>query len=196
LAGAGACWIDVDDPHLVTAADVSAGGFSPDDIGRRRSEVLGRRPKRLKEPQTRRSRQRLVIVTDAVDVDDLGRSLVAADTPHLVVSCRELIGRVGPLVEPGASACLFCLQLARRDVDSGWSDVWRQQATQSSPDADALLVGTTAHLAAAHVVDWLTGGRPPSWGGFVEVVAPHGAVTTRSLAPHPECGCTWPDPPE
>ncbi len=111
-------------------------------------------------------------MTDAVDTHTRCRALGAAGVAHLVVSCRELIGRVGPLVAPGRSPCQFCLELARRDVDAGWADIWRQQVTDPTPDADAVLVGITAHIAAAHVLDWLTDGQPPSVGGFVEVVAP------------------------
>jgi hypothetical protein len=195
LAGAGVSRLDVQDAHPVTAADVSSGGFTPHDVGRRRSELVSLHAERAAEPPPGDTRQRLVVVTDAVDTHDVCRSLAATDDPHLVVSCREMIGRVGPLVEPGRSPCFFCRDLARRDVDAGWSDVWRQRVTDPSPDADSVLVGITAHIAAAHVVDWLTGGRPPSWGGFVEIVAPHGAATTRTLTQHPECGCAWPDSP-
>ncbi len=195
LAGAGLSRLDIEDPHTVTAADVSTGGFTPDDIGHRRSRLLSVRPQQQSGTHQGQPPQRLVVVTDAVDAHDVSRSLVAADTTHLVVSCQELIGRVGPFVEPGQSPCLFCLDLARRDVDAGWSDVWRQRVTRSSPDADAVLVGITAHIATAHIVDWLTGGRPPSRGGFVEIEAPHGVTTLRTLRQHPECGCTWPESP-
>jgi bacteriocin biosynthesis cyclodehydratase domain-containing protein len=34
--------------------------------------------------------------------------------PHLAVSASEAIGVVGPLVLPGQSACLRCLDLTRR----------------------------------------------------------------------------------
>src|SRR6202042_974828 len=42
------------------------------------------------------------------------------DVPHLAVCAREAIGMVGPLVRPGVSACLRCLDLARADRDPGW----------------------------------------------------------------------------
>jgi hypothetical protein len=61
-----------------------------------------------------------------------------------------------------------------------------------TPGADGVLAAITAQIAAAHVLDWLTGGEPPSLGGFVEVTAPHATTTRRRLAQHPECGCAWP----
>ena len=191
LAAAGVGRVDIDDPAPVTPADVSLGGFAPKDVGGRRSGLQLAHSNAA--TRARRIRRRLVLVTDAVEEHPRCRALAAAGTAHLVVSCRELIGRVGPLVVPGRTACQFCLELARRDVDAGWADVWRQQLPTPTPDADAVLVGITAHIAAAHVLEWLTGGQPPSLGGFVEVVAPVGTTTHRRLAQHPECGCRWPD---
>ncbi|MCZ3386220.1 MAG: ThiF family adenylyltransferase, partial [Actinomycetia bacterium] len=193
LAAAGVGRIDIDDPRQVTAADVSIGGFAPSDIGRFRADPLATRPPSTTGQRGRGAGRRLVIVTDAVDPHRRCRLLSAAGTVHLVVSCQEQIGRVGPLVEPGHTPCQFCLELTRRDIDAGWADIWRQQVATATPDADALLVGITAGIAAMHAVEWLTDGQPPSLGAFVEVLAPHGAATLRRITRHPECGCAWPD---
>lgn len=202
LAAAGVGRVDIDDPGVVTTADVSVGGFALDDVGGRRADLVAARPEPTTTTRTRtRTRtstrsieRRLVVVTDAVETHTRCRALGAAGTPHLVVSCHELLGRVGPLVAPGRSPCQFCLELARRDVDPGWADIWRQQVADPTPDTDAVLVGITAHIAAAHILDWLTDGQPPSVGGFVEVAAPDGTTTRRRFSQHPECGCAWPDP--
>lgn len=193
LVGAALGRVTIRDSRRVTPGDVSAGGFSPDDVGLRRSEWLSCRAESVGRRPSDAVERRLTVVTDAVDAHSACRSLSAADKPHLVVSARELIGRVGPLVEPGRSPCHFCLTLARRDRDPAWADIWRQQRPTASPDVDALLVGMTAHAAAAHVVEWLTGGRPCSVAGFVEIAYPHAAAVARRIALHPECGCTWPE---
>lgn len=193
LAAAGVARVELDDPRPVALADVSSGGFSPADVGMRRSDLLSAHPEwRAGTPSTRIDRE-VVVVTDAVDSHSRCRRLAATDTAHVLVSCRELIGRVGPLVVPGRSPCHFCLELTRRDIDAGWSDIWRQQVAVPTPDADAVLVGVTANITAAHLIEWLSGGRPPSVGGFVEVLAPHGTTRQRTLRQHAECGCTWPD---
>ncbi len=40
LAAAGVGNVDIDDPGLVTAADVSVGGFAPEDVGGRRADLV------------------------------------------------------------------------------------------------------------------------------------------------------------
>jgi hypothetical protein len=193
LAAAGIARVELDDPRPVTPADVCSGGFSPSDVGMRRSNLLAEHPEWGGGSPSRRIDRQVVVVTDAVDSHSRCRRLAATDTAHVLVSCRELIGRVGPFVVPGRSPCHFCLELARRDIDPGWADVWRQQVAVPTPDADGVLVGITANVAAAHVIEWLAGGQPPSVGGFVDVVAPHGTTHRRALAQHAECGCAWPD---
>lgn len=193
LAGAAVGRVTIKDTRDVTAGDVSAGGFRPSDVGLRRSEWLSTNPELGGHQPASAVDRRLTVVTDAVDTDSVCRSLSFADRPHLVVSARELIGRIGPLVEPGQTPCHFCLALARRDRDPAWASIWRQQRTTATPDADALLVGMTAFAAVAHVVDWLTGGRPPSVAGFVDIHYPQAAATARQISQHPECGCAWPE---
>ncbi|MEO8107114.1 MAG: ThiF family adenylyltransferase [Actinomycetes bacterium] len=193
LLHAGLGRVGVRDSHNVSPADVSVGGYTTKDVGLRRSEWLSTHPRDAHYQSSGRIDRSLVVVTDAVDTDSLCRSLATTDKPHLVASCSELVGRVGPLVEPGRSPCAFCLALARRDQDPQWPTIWRQQQITPTPDADAILVGLTAYLSVAHVLDWLTGGSPPSLGGFVETSAPHGKTSSRQFSQHPECGCTWPD---
>ncbi len=185
--------VTIRDTRDVSPADVSVGGYAANDVGLRRSERLSTAIPANGHPHSGEVDRRLVVVTDAANTDSLCRSLSTADKPHLVVSCCELVGRVGPLVEPGRSPCHFCLALARRDRDPLWPSVWRQQQTTPTPDAEAVLVGLTAYVAIAHVLDWLTRGHPPSIGGFVEIAAPYGETTSRRFAQHPECGCAWPD---
>lgn len=192
LAAAGVGRVEIDDARPVSAADVSLGGFAVSDIGRRRSDALTALRAGVAAPRGVAAGRRLTVVTDAVDTHSRCRSLGASGASHLVVSCRELMGRVGPLVQPGESACQFCLELTRRDIDPGWAHIWRQRRAVATPDADAVLVAITANLAAAHVLDWLTDGQPPSVGGVIDVTAPHGATSLRRIARHPECGCAWP----
>ena len=193
LTHAGLGRVTIRDTRGVTPADVSVGGYATADVGLRRSERLSTAIPENGHPHSGDVDRRLVVVTDAANTDSLCRSLTTTDKPHLVVSCRELVGRVGPLVEPGRSPCHFCFALARRDRDPQWPAIWRQQQVTSTPDADTVLVGLTSYVTVAHVLDWLTGGHPPSIGGFIEIAAPYGETASRQFAQHPECGCAWPD---
>ena len=64
--------------------------------------------------------------------------------PHLAASAREAIGVVGPLVLPGRTACLSCLELARSDRDPAWPLILAQLAGQVAQP-----VACAATLAAA-----------------------------------------------
>lgn len=67
------------------------------------------------------------------------RALLAADVPHIPVVLRGDRAEVGPVVLPGRSPCLVCVDGARRDADAAWSLVRAQLATRPAPQiADAL----------------------------------------------------------
>ena len=191
LAAAGIGRVSVDDRRPVAMADVSPGGFAPDDIGKPRSTLLALHPEWRAMSSRLPVRQEITVVTDAVDMDDHANRLATGGIAHLVVSCRERIGRVGPFVKPGITPCLVCLNLRRRDHDPQWPDVWRQQPPTPSPIAHATTVAMTAQLAATHVLLWALGDEPLSTHTIVEILAPHGTVVARPSHRHPECGCGW-----
>src|SRR5499427_5433570 len=70
--------------------------------------------------------------------------LVRLGRPHLAVLATEAIGVVGPLVRPGSTVCLRCLDLARAEGDPAWPLVLSQVAGR---DADPC--GCDPILAAA-----------------------------------------------
>jgi hypothetical protein len=191
LAAAGIGRIAVDDRRPVAMADVSPGGFTPDDVGKPRSTLLALHPEWRAMSSRLPLRQEITVITDAVDVDDHAHRLATEGMAHLVVSCRERIGRVGPLVKPGITPCVVCLHLRRRDHDPLWPDVWRQQPPTPSPVAHVTTVAITAQLAASHVLTWALGEEPLSSHSIVEIRAPHGTMVTRPSHRHPECGCAW-----
>jgi bacteriocin biosynthesis cyclodehydratase domain-containing protein len=128
-----------------------------------------------------------------------GDALVAAAVPHLAVLWREGATAVGPLVRPGASPCLRCLDHHRADRDPGWRGVARQlgaaaPGTRTRPE-EAALAALTAALAVAQVLAQLDGvPRPAALGATLETALPEALVTRRPWAAHPRCGCTWPGP--
>lgn len=191
LTAAGIGRVDLVDDRDIEHADVCAGGHHPADVGRSRTSLA----ERLEPWQatTRRIRHcQLDVVTDAVDAQVLTTQLGRDQLPHLVVSVRESIGRIGPLVRPGRSACLRCFDLTRTDLDPGWPPIAVQRAAAIGAGAcDGLLVQATAAVTVMHVIDWLADGHPPSVNGVVELIRPHATMLTRGLAPHPACGCRW-----
>ena len=191
LSESGIGSVSVDDHRLVTADDVSLGGFSTSDIGTSRSDLLRAHPGPPRSGRRRTMLRELKVLTDAVDLDEHATDLTSRGLPYLVVTCLERSGTIGPLVDPGTTACHFCVELHRRDADPAWPDLWRQRTWSPSPVALASTVAVTAHLAAAQVVSWALGEPTPAASGVLTVDGRRGTSIRQPLGPHPECGCTW-----
>ena len=129
-------------------------------------------------------------------------ALVREHLPHLVAAVRETIGVVGPLVLPGASACLRCLDLTRAERDPAWTRLAAQLigSTVGRGDGDpcdVVLAASVAAQAAAQTLGFLdrevAGGRlPATVGGTLELAQTDWRWRRRSWSPHPACGCFWP----
>jgi bacteriocin biosynthesis cyclodehydratase domain-containing protein len=113
--------------------------------------------------------------------------------PHLAVSAAEAIGTVGPLVRPGVTACLRCLDLARADRDPAWPLILAQLASrQDDPAAcDAALVAAVAAQAAAQALQFIDrpGDAGPAENATLELVQPGWQWRRRTWPPHPACTC-------
>jgi bacteriocin biosynthesis cyclodehydratase domain-containing protein len=113
--------------------------------------------------------------------------------PHLAVYADEAIGVVGPLVQPGFTACLRCIDLAKAERDPAWPLVLAQLAGRSVEPAacDAVLATTVAAQAAAQAVAFAD--QSPlahaTANGTLELVCPTWQWRRRSWVPHPACSC-------
>lgn len=147
---------------------------------------------RARGPQTPRADVHVLVRTDAVDVCEAD-ALVATDQVHLaVLGCGDHVV-VGPMVLPGRSACLRCLDLHRSDRDPAWPHVVAQLVRQGPAAAAPRETASTvlaAGLSALQVLAQLDGcAVPASVGRTLEVVLPDGLVERRRWPPHPSCGC-------
>ena len=124
---------------------------------------------------------------------ELAARLMRERIPHLAVSASEAIGVVGPLVLPGRSACLRCLDLARTDRDPAWPLILAQLASRQAdpPACDAALAAAVAAHATAQALAFID--RPaqagPVTNGTLELVLPAWQWRRRTWAPHLECAC-------
>jgi bacteriocin biosynthesis cyclodehydratase domain-containing protein len=146
-----------------------------------------------------RSRPRhpgLVILADT-QRRELPAALVSRAVPHLAAAASEAIGVVGPLVLPGRSACLRCLDLIRAEHDPAWPLILAQLATRPTADpvaCDTVLATTVAAQAAAQVLAFLDHGAAAAvTNGTLELVLPGWQWRRRTWQPHPDCGCRHPD---
>ncbi|NDL61043.1 ThiF family adenylyltransferase [Phytoactinopolyspora mesophila] len=191
LAAGGIGDVGVDDHTLVTPADVSPGGHPAEAVGLARDRSLGE----ILPTRTDLADADLDFVVLAPD-DDAGTPHVAAGlrhggVPHLLVRVVETTGVVGPLVVPGSSTCLHCLDLHRTDRDRDWPAVVDQVARKptTTPPCDASLATAVASMAAGHVLGYLDGYDVASVNGTVDLELPYGLPRRRSWRPHPDCEC-------
>jgi bacteriocin biosynthesis cyclodehydratase domain-containing protein len=133
-----------------------------------------------------------VIIADT-HARGLPDALVRERIPHLAASAGEAIGVLGPLVVPGTSACLRCLDLTRSDRDPAWPLILAQLASRAAepPACDAVLGAAVAAHAAAQALAFIDRGI---WavavaGGTLELVLPDWQWKRRSWPRHPRCGC-------
>jgi bacteriocin biosynthesis cyclodehydratase domain-containing protein len=124
---------------------------------------------------------------------DRRAALMRGQIPHLAASADEAIGVVGPLVIPGRTACLSCLDLTRADRDPAWPLILAQlDGRQADPPAcDAPLAAAVAAQAAAQALafidrDALAG---PVADGTLELVLPGWQWRRRTWPRHNRCSC-------
>lgn len=121
-----------------------------------------------------------VVVSDFVVSPMDIQPWLGSDVPHLPIVFTESSAVVGPLVRPGESACVRCVELDRIDADSAWSAIAPQVWSRSADPSPALI----AH-AAAETLSVLSTGT----GRSTRIDAVEFSRTTRRHSIHRECGC-------
>ena len=144
-----------------------------------------------------RRRPDLVILADTHD-RELPAALVRRQIPHLAAYACEAIGVLGPLVMPGRSACLRCMDLARTERDPAWPLILAQLAGQAAdpPACDAVLATAVAAHAAAQALAFIDRGDAAVavTNGTLELVLPDWQWKRRTWQPHHRCDCGTPAP--
>src|SRR6516165_5744693 len=178
-----------------------ASADGPADSGRR--AIGGRAPASRPAGSGRRAtgaraqprRPSLVVLADS-HRRELPAMLTMKLVPHLAVSASEAIGVVGPLVRPGRSACLRCLDLTRAERDPAWPLILAQLSAQAGadpPGCDTVLATTVAAQAVAQALAFIDqdGQAPAVTNGTLELVLPGWQWRRRTWQPHPRCECRY-----
>lgn len=190
LAAAGVGRLAVVGEGVVLAEDV--GTFTDSDRGRPRAAAAARAVRRAApdtpcEPGVPRGRVDLVVLTDRLHPEQ------QPTTPQLLVRLVDGLGLVGPLVLPGRSACLRCLDLHLAAGDPCWPTVAADMAGKVGT-ADPATAAATAAIAAAQALAALdafvgTGPAPPTLDGILEIDPRRGTLRRGHWPPHPRCTC-------
>ena len=197
LSASGIGRIAVRDTGLTRAGDAVVGGLTAADEGRPRSVAAAEAVRRA-DPL---ADLRPVGPDERIDLVVLARPWAASDplvaalhrdgTPHLVATVRGGTGVVGPLVVPGATGCLRCGDLHRRDADPRWPRL-AAQLTGGEPPASGATVTCllTAVVGAVQALAFLEGTTAPAaLDATLEMRPPALLPTRREWPPHPACRC-------
>lgn len=196
LASAGIGHVACRDSAVAVPADLLPSGLSEPDIGEPRSAGAARAVRRaapeVSTSDSARQRPDIAVLTGQHG-PELAARLVADGVPHLTATAGEAIGVVGPLVVPGRTACLHCLDLARTERDPAWplilaQLIGRQPVTQA---CDCVLATSVAAQASAQVLAFVDRGgwADAVMNGTLEQVLPDWQWRRRSWRPHPACDC-------
>jgi hypothetical protein len=173
------------DDGLVPPGAVPPGQEPP------RREQPGR--KRPGQAPTGQARPDLAILVGRQPME-LRAWLMREQIPHLAASADEAIGIVGPLVIPGRTACLRCMDLTRTDRDPAWPLILAQLAGRA-PDplaCDAPLAAAVAAQAAAQGLAFIDRAAVADavTNGTLELVLPGWQWRRRTWMPHQDCSCS------
>ncbi|MFC0503293.1 ThiF family adenylyltransferase [Micromonospora costi] len=194
LAQAGVGQLTVDLAGPVRPADLVGTGIPAADLGRPLATATREAMARAAPGATtaqRRGRVDLVVQLGA----DRPAALVAAGhaqrrQPHLLITVREGVAVVGPMVRPPVGPCLNCVDLHRVDRDPAWPRLAAQLAAEEPNPAvaTATLLAATG-FAVTEALAQLDGGTPETLGGSMEIHGPR-RLRRRGWPPHPGCGCS------
>ncbi|MGB3772957.1 MAG: TOMM precursor leader peptide-binding protein [Rhodococcus sp. (in: high G+C Gram-positive bacteria)] len=164
-------------------ADAVARGLSPTGRVTRRQVAL---PSRHAEIEC------VVMADSLLCPPEVSRSVMDADIPHLPVRLRDGTGVIGPLVLPGHSACLECVELTRCDYDREWPHL-AAQLLGTIGCASGPTVAATAAFATAQVTEFLDAcadsPAPVTVGHSIEVDLTAATTRRRQWPRHPLCRC-------
>jgi bacteriocin biosynthesis cyclodehydratase domain-containing protein len=135
-----------------------------------------------------RSRPDLLVLADELPDPAIVDELRASGLAHLAVRMRDGVGVVGPLVYPGRTACLGCLDLTRGDLDPRWPAVAAQLSGRGGA-ADPAAMTATVGFAVAQVIAAIDGGHTAALSATLEVDVGAGGLRRRTWSAHPDCPC-------
>ncbi len=193
LQAAGVGLVTLDGQRRLGPADVLPGGWRPEHVGLTESEAWSRMATGRAAPgRPADADADLVLVAGEPDAASRAQ-LQREGAPYLVVAVREAVAAVGPLVVPGVTACLQCLQLYRADRDPAWP-LLAAQLDQPHPGVEACdtaLAVAACALAAGQALAFLDGSTCQAIAGVLELPTRSWQMRRRHLRIHPACGCGW-----
>jgi len=130
----------------------------------------------------------VLVVADYIVHPQWADKLSRENVPHCPVVFSDQTVTVGPVVTPGETPCLVCLESRRRDQTRGWLEVSSQLWGKKSP------LSTGRHIGMAWALLLLMlnpGGVSAIAPGFTRAIYRSGdsSVSWQAIDFHPRCTC-------
>lgn len=194
LGHAGVGTIHTTNSGTVRTADLGTG-LVDEDLGKPRLAATVDALRKLcpdarTGPPPLRGEPELVVFADTPPGDpELLQELHTDGTPHLLARLLAGVGVVGPLVLPGRTACLTCIDRYRAGQDPRWPEVARQLEVLSG-EGEQPAVAATVALTTAQALAAIDGLQAPAvLESALEVNPTAGTIVTRAWTPWPGCPC-------
>ena len=129
----------------------------------------------------------IVVATMVLAPERCGRWL-RRGVRHLPVVWLDTAVHVGPLIEPGRTACWHCIELARCDENSAR----RALVTQAAGRPAATETNRITQEVALRVARWLDGSDAPEPGNALVCEVSSGRWRRMATTPHAACSCHTP----
>ncbi|WP_312180875.1 ThiF family adenylyltransferase [Arthrobacter sp.] len=208
LAAAGIGTLLLGDPALVSPADVGPA-YALTDIGMPRFRAVKRHLYRIDptvrvlhvpgpDPQLTAAGADLAVLAGDQPGPLLSLAGVERERPHLTVTVQQYGYQVGPLVVPGATPCLGCLDRHRGDADPGWyassapeaPDREQPNKPRGPGGEEVSAAGLAAGIAAGQALSFIDGlAQPVTWSAVLQLRTADGHIGLEPLEFHPGCGC-------
>lgn len=133
---------------------------------------------------TRMAPEPVVLVAQHVVEPRRARALMADDRVHLPVVFTGDRVTVGPLVRPGMTCCLACIDRERQEADPAWPWILAQLVERPPLPAQPALAAEAGLLAARALT-----AEPSSIDWSVEAHAAHPRRRWHAHRPRKDCGC-------
>lgn len=195
LAASGVARVTCVDAGIAGPGDVSPAGVGESDLEASRAEgvaaAIGRVASDVRTRDDGLIPDLAVLTGTGPHDEELLRALLLNRIPHLAAGAAEAIGVVGPLVLPGRSACLRCVDLTRAAADPAWPKILAQSGPASPEACDTVLAAATAALASAQALAFIDGvaGEPATANGTLELALPQWQWKRRTWTAQLACPC-------
>lgn len=204
LASGGVGTLMLSDPGIVLPSDLGPA-YSLTDLGMGRAEAVKRHIYRVdptvqvltnpvRRPGVQTMHLDLAICVGNPPLAGRREGVPAREHPQLTVTVQETGVDVGPLVVPGLTPCLECLERQLADGDTTWysaADALNRQSAEAAPEGEetsgSLVAAGTAAAQALAYLDGVV--QPAVWSAVLVLRSADGYIGFKKLSFHPGCGC-------